>query len=150
MSMTKEQAIETIEEMVKSYIEADECGLSNNDFKYEIRAMQTVLNMLKEKDEEIENAYWKGYIQRQNEAAEICKICKYRKKYKDLEQKKSISEQFSKELDIKDKQIDLMAECIDVELSSARLSVILNKNVKPLETYKECIKQYFESKAEKE
>lgn len=26
MSMTKEQAIETIEEMVKSYIEADECG----------------------------------------------------------------------------------------------------------------------------
>lgn len=28
-------------------------GLSNNDFKYEIRAMQTVLNMLKEKDKEI-------------------------------------------------------------------------------------------------
>lgn len=50
--MTKEQeeAIEILEGMIKSYIEADECGLSNNDFKHEIRAMQTVLNMLKEKD----------------------------------------------------------------------------------------------------
>ena len=51
--MTNEQreAIEIIEKMIKSYMEADECGLSNNDFKYEIGAMQTVLNMLKEKDE---------------------------------------------------------------------------------------------------
>lgn len=54
--MTKEQeeAIEILEGMVKSYIEADECGLSNNDFKHEIRAMQTVLSMLKEKSAEIE------------------------------------------------------------------------------------------------
>lgn len=56
MPMTKEQeeAIEIIDKMIKSYIEADECGLSNNDFKHEIRAMQTVLNMLKEQDKEIE------------------------------------------------------------------------------------------------
>ena len=56
MSMTKEQkeAIEILEGMVKSYIEADECGLSNNDFKHEIKAMQTVLNILKDKDREIE------------------------------------------------------------------------------------------------
>ena len=53
-SMTKEQAIEIIEKMIKSYIEADECGLSNNDFKHEIKALQTVLNMLKEKDAELE------------------------------------------------------------------------------------------------
>ena len=54
--MTNEQreAIEIIDKMRKSYIEADECGLSNNDFKYEIRAMQTVLSVLKEKDAEIE------------------------------------------------------------------------------------------------
>ena len=53
--MTKEQeeAIEIIDKMRKSHIEADECGLSNNDFKYEIRAMQTVLSMLKEKDTEL-------------------------------------------------------------------------------------------------
>ena len=46
----------------------------------------------------------------------------------------------------KDKQIDLMAQCIDKELSSARLGELLNKNVNPLETYKEDIKQYFERK----
>ena len=28
-----------------------------------------------------ESAYWKGYIQKQNEAMEICKMCKYRKQY---------------------------------------------------------------------
>lgn len=50
----------------------------------------------------------------------------------------------------KDKQIDLMAKCIDVELSSARLGILLNKDVKPLETYKGDIKQYFERKAENE
>jgi hypothetical protein len=52
--MTKEQeeAIEIIDKMIKSYIEADECGLSNNDFKHEIRAMQTVLSMLQEQQEE--------------------------------------------------------------------------------------------------
>lgn len=63
--MTKEQgeAIEIIEKMVKSYIEADECGLSNNDFKHEIKAMQTVLSMLKEKSAEIE--------QKNTELAEI-------------------------------------------------------------------------------
>lgn len=53
--MTKEEeAIEILKGMIKSYIEADECGLSNNDFKHEIRAMQTVLSMPKEKDKEIE------------------------------------------------------------------------------------------------
>lgn len=35
--------------------------------------------------EEIEKAYWKGYIQKQNEAMEICKQCKYIKKVKELE-----------------------------------------------------------------
>lgn len=34
--------------------------------------------------------YCKGYIEKQNEAAEICKICKYRKRYKELEQKSEI------------------------------------------------------------
>ena len=53
--MAKErEAIEIVEGIVNSYIEADECGLSNNDFKHEIRALQTVLNMLKEKDAEID------------------------------------------------------------------------------------------------
>lgn len=46
--MTKEQeeAIEIIDKMIKSYIEADECGLSNNDFKEEIEVYDTVLNLI--------------------------------------------------------------------------------------------------------
>lgn len=35
--------------------------------------------------EEIEKAYWKGYIQKQNEAMEIRKQCKYIKKARKLE-----------------------------------------------------------------
>ena len=45
--------------------------------------------MNKEKIEKDDN-YWKGYIEKQKEAIEICKICKYRKRYKELEQKESI------------------------------------------------------------
>lgn len=51
------------------------------------------------------------------------------------------------ELEKKDKIINLMAEFIDVELSSLRLGRILNRNVKPLESYKEYIKQYFERRS---
>ena len=61
--MTKEQeeSIEILEGMVKSYIEADECGLSNNDFKEEIKVYDTVLNLItklqkenKEKDKQLD------------------------------------------------------------------------------------------------
>ena len=57
MSMTNEQreAIEIIDKMIKSYIEADDCGLSNNDFKDEIRALQTCLSLLKEQEEIIKD-----------------------------------------------------------------------------------------------
>lgn len=37
--------------------------------------------------EEIEKAYWEGYIAKQNEAMEICKQCKYIKKVRQLESK---------------------------------------------------------------
>ena len=43
------------------------------------------------KEDEIEeldtkvDAYWQGYIQKQNEAMEICKICKYKNKAEQLE-----------------------------------------------------------------
>lgn len=52
------------------------------------------------------------------------------------------------ELEKKEKVIDLMARCIDTELSSERLGIILNKNVSPLKSYKEEVKQYFERKVE--
>ena len=39
-----EETIKTIEKMIKSYKEADECGLSNNDFKNEIKALSDILS----------------------------------------------------------------------------------------------------------
>ena len=114
MTKEEEKAIEIVEGMVKSYIEADECGLSNNDFKYEIRAMQTVLSMLREKDTELKK---------------------------------------------KDKIIDLMAKYINYlsdELVQATGKNELefcngNKCCKDSNySCEECIKQYFERKAENE
>lgn len=50
-----EEDIKTMENIIKSYIEADECGLSNNDFKCEIQALSNILSdykrVLKENEE---------------------------------------------------------------------------------------------------
>lgn len=48
--------------------------------------------------EEKDDNYWKGYIQKQKEAEEICKMCKYRKTYKELKQKQSILDKVTKTL----------------------------------------------------
>lgn len=49
------ETIKTIEKMIKSYKEADKCGLSNNDFKNEIKALEHILQdyrrVLKENEE---------------------------------------------------------------------------------------------------
>ena len=39
-----EETIKTIEKMIRSYKQADECGLSNNDFKNEIKALSNILS----------------------------------------------------------------------------------------------------------
>lgn len=48
MTTEQKEAISIIDKMIKSYIEADECGLSNNDFKHEIKAMQTLVNLVQD------------------------------------------------------------------------------------------------------
>lgn len=48
--------------------------------------------------EEKDDNYWKGYIQKQKEAEEICKMCKYRKTYKELKQKESILDKVTETL----------------------------------------------------
>lgn len=47
-----------------------------------------------------------------------------------------------------EKMIELMSRFIDTELTSEHLSKVLKIDVKPLETYREDIKQYFDKKAE--
>ena len=138
MSMTKEQeeAIETVEGMVKSYIEADECGLSNNDFKNQIRAMQTVLNMLKEKDKEINS---------QNGTINALK-CALKERTEERDRKDDIITKLNK-------QIDLMADYMLSGLEDIAFNNICKqgycahelKDNRPTKfrKCKECIKQKF-------
>lgn len=148
--MTKEQAIEIVEGMVKSYIKADECGISNNDFKHEIEAMQTVLNMLKEKDKEIEKLkkHNKELLRKlRNRVKEVKKLNKYSLYKKEF---KTLNEQLKN----KDKIIDLIinefykrakiSENCYIQKSKGIEDCLKHKNCK------DCIKKYFKSKAEKE
>lgn len=47
--------------------------------------------------EEKDNNYWNGYIKKQKESIEICKMCKYRKRYKELKQKETILDKVTEE-----------------------------------------------------
>jgi len=96
--MELEEAKKIVKEDLEHTKIANECGLSNNDFKKEIEATEMVLNHLTKQE----------------------------------------------------KIIDLMARFIDTELSSEHLSKVSKIDVKPLETYRENIRQYFEKKAEEE
>lgn len=44
-----------------------------------------VRKYIKQLEKEKEESYWQGYIKKQQESIEICKICKYRDKYRQLE-----------------------------------------------------------------
>lgn len=54
MENSIEEDIKTIEKMIKSYKEADKCGLSNNDFKSEINALEHILSDYKKLQEDFE------------------------------------------------------------------------------------------------
>ena len=146
--MTKEQekAIEILRRMIKSYIKADECGLSNNDFKYEIKAMETVLNMLKEKDKKIE--YYKKQkdydMQFRHELLEQIRCLNLDKDHNsaEIEQKNTELAEKSAEIEKKDRIIDLMAEFI--EKVTVDLKIAFGENM--LWNRNE-IKQYFEREA---
>ena len=142
--MIEEKAIERCEQLIKPE-HANWIGISNQE------AIRELLNMLKEKDKEIEfqKDINKTEKDRHKKTEKSLKgqIIKNNKIIEKLEKE---AQKYFEEIIKQDRAIDLMAECIDVELSSARLGIILNKNVQPLENYKEYIKQYFKSKAEKE
>ena len=143
--MTKEQeeAIKTIDKIIKSYIEADECGLSNNDFKHEIRAMQTVLSMLKEIS--ADSAEKDKII-----AEKSAEIEKLKRDFKIVDQECSRLERKEAK---QDKMIDLLIDYID-KLTDDYTGLTGENNIfcdekcidKNIDCY-DCIKQYFEQKA---
>ena len=53
--MDMEESLKVIEEMIKSYKEADKCGLSNNDFKNEIKALEYIVSDYKRLHEEFKD-----------------------------------------------------------------------------------------------
>lgn len=86
--MTNEQIIKGLTKMLDDTIEANECGLSNNDFKDDIELLKSALSLIKEQKEEIEG----------------------------LKNKEVLIKRYFKKCDLikqKDKQIDLMARAID-------------------------------------
>ncbi len=77
---------EEIEESIKWIKERMEyvtqnCDLQDEDYKKTLYILKNIKICLQEIIKQNDEKYWKGYIQKQNEAAEICKMCKYRKKY---------------------------------------------------------------------
>lgn len=136
--MTEERAIDRCNELIKSK-HANWIGLSNQN------AIETVLNMIKEKDKKIErlkkeNEHWKNGFERELE-----------------DNRENTGELLKQDLIIrkKDKQIDLMAEyifeSIDVEEDICNSAYVeCKQEIAQDITCIKCIKQYSKSKAEKE
>lgn len=107
--LSEEQAIEKLKKIREDTVKANECGLSNNDFKEEIEVYDTVLNLITKSQKENEE---------------------------------------------KDKQIDLMAISILVKKIGDYPCGYKQDCIKSDKEYrdihcKDCIKQYFETKAKK-
>lgn len=133
--MNIEEAIERMHDLIHTCNAGiEKYGIYDDLFQKDKEAIETVLNMLKEKDKEIANL--KNEI---NEAWE---------EWNNLEQSSYEEEtRLKDEIKKKDKQIDLMAEYInEIDVSEE----ICEGKTMCDENCKECIKQYFESKAEKE
>ena len=80
MENSIEETIKIIEKMIKSYKEADECGLSNNDFKNEIKALEHILSEYKKVLKE--NEYMHNELDKQQTT-----INKYAKENEELQEK---------------------------------------------------------------
>ena len=89
------------------------------------KAFEEVEKELKS-EEQIENAYWKGYIQKQNEAMEICKQCKYIKKIKELESEK---QKLIEKLEEKQAEIDSLNEFYETyDINYEGQTVLIDRN----------------------
>ena len=100
--MTNEQIIKGLTKMLDDTIEANECGLSNNDFKDDIELLKSALSLIKEQQEEIEN----------------------------LKNKEVLIKRYFKKCDLikqKDNQIDLMARAIDNYDSQLEINTFKDK-----------------------
>lgn len=132
--MNIEEAIERMHDLIHTCNAGiEKYGIYDDLFQKDKEAIETVLNMLKEKDKEIANL--KNEI---NEAWE---------EWNNLEQSSYEEEtRLKDEIKKKDKQIDLMAEYInEIDVSEE----ICEGKTMCDENCKDCIKQYFKQKSDK-
>lgn len=133
--MTKEQekAIERCNKLIETE-HSNWIGVTNQ------KAIETVLNMLKEKDAEIEK-----YKRKNKELSnQLLKI------YKEQDNYNSIVEKKNEQIQKKDQMIDLMADEIGklITCPLEDYNCDLDCENKCKNQYKDCWKQYFERKAE--
>lgn len=99
--LSEKVAIEKLKKIRQDTINANECGLSNNDFKEEIEVYDVVLNIIDRLRKENED------IQNRKEHQEL----RFKKYKEDMEkQHEEIYEDLVFEKEEKDKIINLMAE----------------------------------------
>lgn len=143
--LSEEQAIGKLKKIRQNTITANECGLSNNDFKEEIEVYDVVLNIIDRLRKENED------IQNRKEHQEL----RFKKYKENIEkQHEEIYEDLVSKQEEKDKQIDLMAEFInkqdiDEEICKNNISDLCDEYGTGINCIK-CIKQYFKKKAKGE
>lgn len=149
--MTEEdkKAIEYIEGFIGLFYEyPNPTGVLVQD--YEVKNFETILNLIKSQQEEIEKLKNKNkdlLRKLRNRVKEVKKLIKYSSYKKEFSR-------LNRELEKKNKIIDIMAEFIDENIDDCLLN-ILNID-EPCENYvgknkklcKYCIKQYFKIKVE--
>ena len=165
--MTEEKAIERLKDLIHTCDAGiKEHGEYDDFFKEDKEAIKTVLNMLKEKDKEIEKLkkHNKELLRKlRNRVKEVKKLNKYslyKKEFKtlneQLKKKDEIIEKLEKEAQkyfeeiIKqDREMDLMAETIrKLTISLANYRGSYNEETFNFTGNIKDIKQYFKSKAE--
>ena len=161
LSEDEKQAIEKLKKIREDTIKANECGLSNNDFKEEIEVYNTVLNLITKLQKENEDllrekeenkfiiamannemlGYNQGYSDAENKNSNATEIViKHRQAYihkEEVELYKRKIDFLQKENEEKDKQIDYI------------IDFIRERSIYAVDTH-EKLKQYFAGLVEKE
>ena len=128
LSEDEKQAIEKLKKIREDTIKANECDLSNNDFKEEIEVYNTVLNLITKLQKENETTMKLNANMNQRHLNDMSKIKNYKK------------------------QIELMAEYIaTLDIEEDICANVKNNNCDKMSfgECEDCIKQYFEKLAKK-
>ncbi len=100
-----------------------------------------LLAYIKQLETKLENVFWEGYITKQNEAVEICKICKYKNKVEQLEtNKQKIIEKLEERIQSVEKCYqDLIKPYYDEKLNLINTSIMSKKEKEEFINKRNCL-----------